>query len=94
MDKNKITRDRIIGLVIDEYLRLKSLNEDHDLLRYVSEINNNGFNLVKSKIEEFVDRFSDGSYEKEAYPNKQVFKNYYIMLKRISDIIDNYKNKK
>jgi len=45
-----INKDQIIGLIIDEYLRLKNFNENHELLNYIIEIDNNGFKLANQRL--------------------------------------------
>jgi hypothetical protein len=81
--------DTAIELIIDEYHRLQKHNPNHELLQYITDVNEDGFENVNSKYEEFLDKFE--SSEDKKLPNIKVAKvltSYYVALRDAVDKIE------
>lgn len=73
--------DSAISLIIDEYRRLKKHNENHDSLKYIYDVTDNGFKFNESFIEEFYKKF-DHNYM------AGILTKYYVDLRNAVDKIE------
>lgn len=76
-----------ISLIIDEYRRLKKHNENHELIKYLSKVEDGGFNYSNNEkiLNEFLDKYSPRS---ENTPTAVMFTRYYTDLRNAVDKIE------
>ena len=81
--------DAAIELIIDGYRRLQTHNPEHELLQYITNISDQGFENVRGKYEEFLDRFETPEDKKLDYVKvAKVLTSYFVALRNASDEIE------
>ena len=82
-------RGAAIELIIEEYRRLISHKPQHELLQYITKVNDNGFEHVGDKYHEFLDRFETPEDKKRDYVKvTKVLVSYYVALRNAVDEIE------
>lgn len=75
--------DSAIGLIIDEYRRLEKHNKNHDLLKYVYDVTENGFKFNQDE------KINDEFYKKFDHKFMAgILTNYYVALRSAVDKIE------
>ena len=72
--------DSAIELVIGAYRKLKKLNPEHDLLKYIKKVTSNGFDNVSKFREDYIEKFG-----KDQKREMGVMTNYYFALEKAAD---------
>jgi hypothetical protein len=81
--------DAAIELIISEYQRLQSHDPKHELLQYITDVNNEGFTQVGDKYEEFLDRFETPEDKKLDYIKRaKVLASYFVALRDVVSKIE------
>ena len=81
--------DAAILLIIKEYRKLQSHNPKHELLKYITNVSENGFDNVREKYKEFLDRFESPEDKKLNYVKvTKVLASYYVALRDAVDKIN------
>ncbi len=84
--------DAAIQLIIGEYHRICSHNKDHELLQYISNVTQDGFEFVKDKYLPFLERFETEEDKKgDVIRVAKVLTAYFIALRRAADEIEGIK---
>jgi len=74
--------DAAIELIIDYSRRLKSREPNHELLQYISDVTEDGFEFVEEKYSEFLDRFeTPEDKKKENIKVAKVLASYFVALR-------------
>lgn len=81
--------DAAIELIIGEYRRLQAHNPEHQLLQYITNVTRQGFENVRDKYEEFLDRFETPEDKKLDHVKvAKVLTSYFVALRNASDEIE------
>lgn len=81
--------DAAIELIIGKYRRLKAHDPKHELLQYVTNVTDNGFENVRDKYEAFLERFETPEDKKlDQIKVAKVLLSYYDALKEAVDKIE------
>lgn len=76
-------------LIIREYKRLQRYNPNHELLKYITNVNDEGFEYVKEKCEEFCNKFETEEDKKLDYIKvAKVLTSYFVALRNEADKIE------
>ena len=83
-----LASDRIaaIELIIDEYHRLCTHSPDHELLKYITSVNENGFEF--SPDQERKEKFLDIYAPDERTPVAVMLTRYFVALRNAADEIE------
>ena len=82
--------DAAILLVVEEYRRLQSHDPKHEILQYLTKVEDNGFDYVSGeKYKEFLDKFETTEDKKfDHIKVAKVLVSYYIALRNAVDKIE------
>ncbi len=79
--------DSAIRLIIDEYRRLQKHNKNHELLKYLSKVENEGIAYSRDEkiLNEFLDKYAPKS---ENTPTAVMLTRYFVALRNAVDKIE------
>ncbi|MBS3143786.1 hypothetical protein J4446_02845 [Candidatus Woesearchaeota archaeon] len=78
-----------IRLVIGAYRRLQAHNPQHELLKYITNVTDEGFDNVEERCEQYLDRFETPEDKKKDYVMiGKVLCSYFIALRNASEEIE------
>ncbi len=79
--------DSAISLIIDEYRRLEKNNKNHELLKYLSKVENEGiaYSNDEKTLDEFLDKYAP---KEENTPTAVMLTRYFVDLRKAVDKIE------
>lgn len=82
-------REAAIELIIRGYRRLQAHNPQHELLQYITNVTNDGFDPVPHMYNAFLDRFETEEDKKSDHiVVARVLTSYFVALRNASDEIE------